>query len=296
MSERPDFDLQAHSTCSDGSFGPAAVVAWAGAAGVRLLALTDHDTLEGVAEAVAAGPAHGVTVVAGCEISALTTAGEDRHILGYLVDPADAALQAELAASRAERGRRADRMLAAVAELGFAVDAAGIDALRAAGRPIGRPHLAAGVVDHPANRARLTAEGCAEANAFLDAYLTPGRPAYRTRGGPTIARAIELIHGAGGVAVWAHPFWEMSVPHAVLAALDEFVGFGLDGVEAFYITHDAAQTRLLHDRAGELDLLITGSADFHGPEHARFSKFLAFSLHGLAPRLGAIDAQASAIR
>ena len=88
--------------------------------------------------------------------------------------------------------------------------------------------------------------------------------------------------------MWAHPFWEMAVADEVLAALDEFVGLGLDGVEAFYVTHAAEQVRLLHARATELGLLITGSADFHGPDHARFSRFLAFELHGLAPRLEAI--------
>jgi predicted metal-dependent phosphoesterase TrpH len=291
VDRRPDFDLQAHSTCSDGALAPAAVVALAAAAGVRLLSLTDHDTLEGVAQAVAAGPACGITVVPGCEISALTPAGEDRHILGYQIDPTDGPLGDELAASREQRRMRAAGMLLALDELGFAVVEDEVDRLRAAGRPIGRPHLAAAVVRHPANRARLEAEGCREANAFLDAYLIPGRPGYRTRGGPTIARAIELIHGAGGVAVWAHPFWEMSVPTDVLAALDEFVALGLDGVEAFYITHDEAQTRLLHARALELGLLATGSADFHGPIHTRFSRFLAFELHGLAPMLGPIDPQ-----
>jgi predicted metal-dependent phosphoesterase TrpH len=288
VDDRPDFDLQAHSTCSDGSLPPAGVVARAAAAGVRLLSLTDHDTLEGVEEALAAGPEHGVRVVAGCEISALTAAGDDRHILAYRVDPHDAELLSELAASRAERRLRADRMLAALDQLGFAVDRIGVQRLRAAGRPIGRPHLAAAVVAHEANRERLAAEGCAEANAFLDAYLIPGRPAYCSRGGPTVARAIELIHGAGGFAVWAHPFWEMAAPDEVLVALDEFVGLGLDGVEAFYVTHAAEQVRILHDRATELGLLITGSADFHGPEHPRFGRFLAFELHGLAPRLDQI--------
>ncbi len=288
---RPDFDLQAHSTCSDGALAPVAVVARAAAAGVRLLSLTDHDTLEGVAEAVGAGPACGVTVVPGCEISALTPAGDDRHILGYQIDAADSALGDELARSREQRRMRAAGMLLALDDLGFTVDESQIDRLRAAGRPIGRPHLAHAVVGHPANRARLELEGCLEANDFLDAYLIPGRPAYRTRGGPTIARAIELIHGAGGVAVWAHPFWEMSSPGDVLAALDAFVALGLDGVEAFYITHDEAQTRLLHARATQLGLLATGSADFHGPDHARFSRFRAFELHGLAPALGPIDAR-----
>ncbi|MGI8802854.1 MAG: PHP domain-containing protein [Solirubrobacteraceae bacterium] len=292
----PDFDLQAHSTCSDGTLSPADVVAHAAAAGVRLLALTDHDTLEGVAVAVEAGVRHGVQVVPATEISALTGDGDDRHILGYRVDPGDPDLSAELADSRAERRLRAARMLTAFDELGLAVDEATIDRIRRAGRPIGRPHLAAAVVRHPANQARLAAEGCAEATTFLEAYLVPGAPAYRDRGGPSIERSIELIHGAGGLAVWAHPFWEPGTEGQVMAALDRFVAWGLDGVEAFYTTHTPDQVRLLHARATELGLLITGSADFHGPDHARFNRFLAFDLHGLAPRLGEIDPQPSAIR
>jgi predicted metal-dependent phosphoesterase TrpH len=102
-----------------------------------------------------------------------------------------------------------------------------------------------------------------------------------------------LIHGAGGLAVWAHPFWEPGTEAEVLAALDRYVAAGLDGVEAFYVTHTPEQVRLLHRRATELGLLVTGSADFHGPDHARFNRFRAFELHGLAPRLGEIDPHAA---
>jgi predicted metal-dependent phosphoesterase TrpH len=242
-----------------------------------------------VGAAVSAGREHGVVVVPACEISALTEAGEDRHILGYLVDPDDPGLAVMLAESRTERRRRAAGMLAALDDLGFALDEAMIERQRRIGRPIGRPHLAAAVAGHPANRARLEAEGCRHPNAFLEAYLVEGRPAYRPRGGPSIARTIELIHGAGGHAVWAHPFWDPGTPDEVLAALGRFAGQGLDGVEAFYVTHTREQVALLHARATELGLLITGSADFHGPDHARFNRFRNFELHGLAPRLGDID-------
>jgi predicted metal-dependent phosphoesterase TrpH len=287
--DRPDFDLQAHSTCSDGALTPAAVVARAAGAGVRLLALTDHDTLEGTDAALLAGRDHGVRMVVACEISTLTETGEDRHILAYRVDPDDGELGDLLAAARHERRRRAAGVLDRLDALGLAVDEAAIERLRAAGRPIGRPHLAAAVVAHPANRDRLEAEGCREPNAFLEAYLLPGQAAYRPRGGPTVAEAIKAIHAAGGLAVWAHPFWEPGTDAGVLAALDRYVALGLDGVEAFYVTHTAAQVRLVHARATELGLLITGSADFHGPDHAHFSRFLAFELYGLAPRLGEID-------
>jgi len=105
---------------------------------------------------------------------------------------------------------------------------------------------------------------------------------------PSTERAIELIHGAGGVAIWAHPFWDIEQPEPVLAALDHFHAAGLDGVEAFYVTHGEEQTKLLAARCEELDLLTTGSSDFHGPRHHTFSRFRAFSTYGLEPRLGPI--------
>jgi predicted metal-dependent phosphoesterase TrpH len=90
------------------------------------------------------------------------------------------------------------------------------------------------------------------------------------------------------VAVWAHPFWDISEPDGVLASLDRFHAMGIDGVEAFYITHTRPQTELLAARAAELGLLSTGSADFHGPENRQFSQFLAFETYGLEPNLGPI--------
>ena len=100
--------------------------------------------------------------------------------------------------------------------------------------------------------------------------------------------AIAVIHAAGGVAVWAHPFWDLDSNEETLATLALFARHGLDGVETFYATHSAEQTRLLHAAAAEHDLLTTGSADFHGPGHERFDTFGAFELHGLEPDLGPI--------
>jgi 3',5'-nucleoside bisphosphate phosphatase len=105
---------------------------------------------------------------------------------------------------------------------------------------------------------------------------------------PTVAEAIALVHDAGGVAVWAHPFWDVDAAAAVLETIDRFAALGLDGVEAFYPSHDAEQTALIAARCSERDLLTTGSADFHGPAHPIFSRFRAFELHGLQPRLGPI--------
>ena len=103
-----------------------------------------------------------------------------------------------------------------------------------------------------------------------------------------MAEAIEVIHDAGGVAVWAHPFWDLDHDAEVLDTIDRFAALGLDGVEAFYVTHDERQTRLVAERSSELGLLTTGSADFHGPEHPRFNAFRNFETYDLNPRLGPI--------
>ncbi len=281
----PDFDLQAHSTCSDGALPPAEVVARAAAAGVRLLALTDHDTVDGVAEAMEAGRTHGVAVVPGVELSTVDDAGPDLHLLGYAFDPADPGLAASLETFRADRGARMGRMADAMRDLGWAVD----DAILAGRKAPGRPHLARAVFEHPDNADRLRAEGLGSFGAVLEAYLIEGTPAFRGRTMPTVPDAIDVVHAAGGLAVWAHPFWDIPEPEDVERTLRRFAAAGLDGVEAFYATHDESQTRQLVTLADELGLLTTGSTDFHAPDHPHFSDFLGFSLFGMTPRLGRID-------
>ena len=113
---------------------------------------------------------------------------------------------------------------------------------------------------------------------------------------PSIAEAIAAIHAAGGVAVWAHPFWDLEDPELVATTLRRFAAAGLDGAEAFYVTHTKDQTDLLVGMAAELGLLTTGSSDFHGPKHRLFSRFRAFSLFGHKPALGPIARQAASLR
>jgi predicted metal-dependent phosphoesterase TrpH len=262
---------------------------------VELLALTDHDTLAGVEEALRAGVEHGIGVVAAIEISAIDDGGEggtprELHILGYLVDHADPAFTATLAGFLADREQRTLRMAESLRELGIELDDRIISARVEAGEPIGRPHLAEAALSHPANAERLAAEGIDDIGSFIRAYLIEGRPAFCMRITPTVAEAVQAIHAAGGVAIWAHPFWDISDPDEVLATVDRFRALGIDGIEAFYVTHTPEQTRLLAERCVQLDMLSTGSADFHGPENRLFSRFLAFDLCGLEPNLGPIAA------
>jgi predicted metal-dependent phosphoesterase TrpH len=284
----PAFDLQSHSVHSDGALPAADVVARAAAAGVELLALTDHDTVDGVPEAAAAARAHGIRLSPAAELSSVHGEHEDLHVLGYGLDVADRDLLAMLEDFRLDRARRIGEMADRLRELGFELDNAPLDARERAGKPIGRPHLADAVLAHPANAQRLREEGITGRDGLFPPYLVPGAAAYVARSRPTVAQAIEVIHAAGGVAVWAHPFWDLDAPDEALAAIDAFVAAGLDGIEAFYATHDEAQTRFLYDAARDRGLLTTGSADFHGPEHERFNAFRAFSLYGLEPELGPI--------
>jgi hypothetical protein len=179
-------------------------------------------------------------------------------------------------------------MARALQELGFELDKAEIETRIAAGKPIGRPHLAEAVLAAPGNAARLRDEEIDDIGSLIKGYLIEGKPAFRLRETPTVAQAVEAIHEAGGVAIWAHPFWDIPDPDEVLASIDRFKALGIDGVEAFYVTHTQDQTTLLGERCEELGLLSTGSADFHGPDNRLFSKFLAFELYGLEPSLGPI--------
>ncbi len=288
---RPRFDLQSHSTHSDGALAPAEVVARAAKAGVELLALSDHDTVSGVSEALAAGERHGVRVVPAVEISAVdegAATARELHILGYRIDHTGPVLTARLTEFLGDRERRTLRMAAALGEAGLELDERELDERRAAGQPIGRPHLAEAVLACPANAPRLKAENIDEVGSLIRAYLIEGRPAFRLRETPTVAEALAAIHDAGGLAVWAHPFWDVSDPAEVLASIDRFRALGIDGVEAFYVTHTREQTELLAERCATLDLLSTGSSDFHGPENRLFSRFLAFETHGYEPNLGSI--------
>jgi 3',5'-nucleoside bisphosphate phosphatase len=282
----PSFDLQSHSDRSDGALTPSQVVTAADAAGVALLALSDHDTVDGVQAALDSAAPLRIRILPAVEVSAVDGSHEDLHVLGYAIDHHDAELLETLQRFRADRESRAQKMALALRELGFEFDDQLLAARARSGRSIGRPHLARAVAEDPRNATRLDEEGLQDSTALLQAYLLPGKPAYRGRTIPNVPQAIAAIHAAGGLAVWAHPFWDLADPAEVLSAIERFHALGLDGVEAFYITHDREQTLLVADACEQLGLLTTGSSDFHGPEHRLFSRFRAFSLCGREPHLG----------
>ncbi|MGC9222012.1 MAG: PHP domain-containing protein [Solirubrobacteraceae bacterium] len=283
---QPTFDLQSHSTYSDGELTPREVVLAAHRAGVELLALTDHDTTEGVSEARAQADLLGIDLVSAVEISVLDEAGGDLHICGYKIDPANPALTTRLTAAREDRKHRIWEMAERLRALNWHIDEGQLRLRAAKSGAVGRPHLAATVTSDPRNAARLAREDLTDSTDFLVAYLIEGRPAFVKRRAPTVMEAVSLIQGAGGIATWAHPFWDLSNDAHVLATAERFKEAGIDGLEVFYPSHTRAQVELLYDYCIKASLLTTGCSDFHGPHHPVFSRFRAFCTYGLQPVLG----------
>jgi 3',5'-nucleoside bisphosphate phosphatase len=258
-------DLQSHSTFSDGELPPAEVVAAAVEAGVTTLALTDHDGIDGVAEAGEAASAAGIALIPATEISCVHGSIDDMHMLGYWVDTTAIAPACERA--QAERVIRAREIVERLAAQGVPVTYE--DAIAQAGdaSSVGRPHIAKAAGAKPE-----------EMKAFFEEWLIPGAKAFVPRRWPDAAEATEIIHGAGGSAVLAHPFWDMDDPNEVAALIDDL---DLDGVECFYPAHDRAQTKFLLDVCRDRGLAATASSDFHGPNHKMFDSFLAYPTYDL---------------
>ncbi|HET9120661.1 MAG TPA: PHP domain-containing protein [Solirubrobacterales bacterium] len=258
-------DLQSHSTYSDGELPPAEVVATAVDQGVTTLALTDHDGIDGVAEAAQAAAEAGIALVPATEISCVHGSLDDMHMLGYWVDTT--AIASAMRRAQRERISRAEEIVERLNAQGVPVRFE--DAIAQAGdaSSVGRPHIA--------KAAGVTPDGM---SSFFEEWLVPGAKAFVPRRWPQAAEAIDLIHGAGGVAVLAHPFWDMSEPNEVAAIVDDL---DLQGVEVFYPAHDRAQTGFLVQLCRDRGLATTASSDFHGPSHKMFNSFGSYSTYDL---------------
>ena len=244
-------DLHVHSNASDGTDAPAEVVRRASAAGLDVMALTDHDTQAGLDEARAARP-DGLTLIPGLELSC-DLDGRSVHLLAYLFDPADAALAAETARVRDDRVYRARAMTGRLAALGAGVTWEQVTAL-AGDSVVGRPHLARALVEAGAI--------ASPADAFTDDWIGDGGRAFVDRYAPGLGRGIELVRAAGGVPVLAHPRSPgYEIPDDVIRPL---AAAGLGGIEVFHFDHDAAQRAQLTRLAETLGLIMTGGSDDHG--------------------------------
>ena len=240
-------DLHSHSTASDGALPPGAVVEAAREAGLEALALTHRDTLGGVNEARLAGERLGVRIVPGVELSAVHLEREI-HLLALHVTPS-AELEAQLTEFRAGRVRRAEEMVARLRRLGAAVT---MDAVLAhAGKgAVGRPHVARALVESGFVREQRDA---------FDRYIGNGRPAFVPKDVVYAADAIDLVHAAGGIAVFAHPGRD-----GTRAFIEPLVDYGLDGLEILHPSQSGEDMARLGALAHHFGLVSSGGSDWHG--------------------------------
>ena len=248
-------DLHTHSRVSDGTDSPAALVGKAAAAGLDVVALTDHDTFAGLDEAAAEGERVGVEVLRGMELSCARQ-GSSVHLLAYGADPGHPALAAELVRVRGGRTDRLAPVLAKLDQLGVGVTESEVRDQVGDSPSIGRPHIADALVaaGHVVNRAEA-----------FDRFLADGGPAHVHRYAIDVSAAIDLVHQAGGVAVIAHP-WGRGREHLLPAAVLEQLTaeHRLDGLEVDHQDHDADARHRLRVLAEKLGVLVTGSSDHHG--------------------------------
>lgn len=259
-------DLHTHSSRSDGILAPRELVRAGRAAGLDLLALTDHDSVAGLVEACQAGAELGLEVIAGVELSVRDEHGLDDHILGLFVDPTSPPLVEYLEGLQASRRAMAEETMDALERLGVPVDRARVAEL-ASGAVVTRPHIARALVE--------AGHVPSEAEAFAR-YLGSGRPAAIPRSGPGPAQALSVLRAAGGVAALAHPVfpqddgWQRRLA-TTPERLDGLVRAGLRAVECTYPDATPEVSEQLLRWTTERGLIATGGTDYHGPGKAPFA-------------------------
>jgi len=250
-------DLHSHTTASDGYLDAGTLVRQAWTAGIRVLAVTDHDTVAALPSAREAATAFGLTLVNGIEITAVD-GGRDVHILGYFFDPAAPALARCLTTQRTARRVRLRAMAERLAECGVPVNIETLLAATPADRALGRPALAEAMV--AAGHVRTTREA-------FDTWIGEGGPAWIRREGPSVSDVAAVLHDAGGLASVAHPVL-YGRDHELARWRDE----GLDAIEVYHSEHGAAEAERYRALAEDLGMLVTGGSDFHGEHPTRPSR------------------------
>lgn len=249
-------DLHLHTTASDGVLSPSEIVRYAREQGLQAVAITDHDTIDGNAEALDEGAKSGLEVISGVEISAQFDLGS-MHILGFFIDIGNTALKERLSLLQETRAQRNPKMVEKLRELG--VELSYDEILHASGGgQVGRPHFA---------QVLLRKGYVNTVQEAFDRYLGKGAPAYVNKFRFEPEEAMGLIREAGGIPVLAHPFTlHIPSPHQLDALLGELVPLGLMGIEVFYPEHTKDQISLYKGLTQKHDLLVTGGSDYHGIE------------------------------
>ena len=249
-------DLHTHSTASDGTDAPAQVLELAAALGLKAVALTDHDTVAGLAEFLAAGEAHPeIEAVPGVEISCGYSSREI-HLVGLFVDHRSVELTNFLERRREDRVRRNREMMEKLRSLGFELSWDEPEFSAGETGNIGRPHFA---------RALMRRYGFPSMVAVFEKLLGHSRPAFVPRQLPNLAEAIAAVHAAGGIAVWAHPIYRDRAERAWLRrGLRRFTEWGLDAVEGYYSLFGPDETALVKELAAVYGAAVSGGSDYHG--------------------------------
>ena len=250
---RSRIDLHVHSTTSDGTLSPAEVVREAAALGMRMLAIADHDTTDGLGEAMEAARDTSLTFVPAVELS-VGSQSYEVHVLGYFINPGDAESQAALSWLREARDGRNAAIVERLRELGVAVDLGRVREIAGAGS-VGRPHIAAAMAE---------AGHVASGQEAFHRFLARGKPGYVPRKRLSPREACEMIRAAGGVPVLAHPAKIPSRP-----ALEELLATGMAGMEVYHCDHDEKDNEAMLALARERSLLVTGGSDSHGRHSGR---------------------------
>lgn len=246
-------DLHTHTRASDGSLTPTGLVEAALAAGLEAISVTDHDTIDGVTEALDAGERLGLKVLPGVEISVELPSGT-LHVLGYGFDHTDEGLNGDLKRLKEAREERNPRIIRKLVDLGIPITLEQVRE-RAGGGLIGRPHIAQTLVDLGA------AETVQQA---FDDYLATGAQAHVHKFRHDPQRALAMIRAAGGIPVMAHPYQTRRQGEELRRLVAELVPLGLEGIEVYYSRHTTDQTTFYRALAEEFDLVPTGGTDFHG--------------------------------
>lgn len=244
-----EVDLHVHTNYSDGTDSPAEIVAKAKAIGLAAVAITDHDTLEGIEPAIAASKQHHLEIIPGIELGSFYQE-QEVHILGYLLDPHDQEFLNKLSSIRDDRELRMTKMIKKLKDLGIQINLERVRAISGEGS-MGRPHLAAALVEKGVVKTSPEA---------FDLYIGQGRPAYVPRNKLTPAEAVLMIRTCGGVAILAHPgLIKAQVP------LEELIHAGIAGLEAHHPAHNRELASYYERLAREKGLIATGGSDYHGP-------------------------------